>query len=103
MKGGRMTKTEEVEAALAHYLTGQFEQFRVKLEAEMNQPIGALETNAALLLSDLCYFLGLAEEQHAAVLGAAGLDHIMHCLDAKVNVTLCSLSIVPRVPMLLEP
>lgn len=98
-----LTNTEEVEAALAQYLTGQFEQFRVKLEAEMNQPIGALETNAALLLSDLCYFLGLAEEQHAMVLGTAGLDHIVHYLNAKVNVTLCSLAMVPQVPMLLEP
>ncbi len=98
-----MTNTEEVEAVLARYLTGQFEQFRVKLEAEMNQPIGMLDTNAALLLSDLCYFLGLAEEQHAAVLGAAGLDYIVHCLNAKVDVTLCSFSIAPQVPMLLEP
>lgn len=98
-----LTNTEEVESVLARYLTGQFEQFRVKLEAEMNQPIGTLETNAALLLSDLCYFLGLAEEQHAAVLGTAGLDHIVHCLNAKVNVTLYSLAMVPQVPLLFEP
>jgi hypothetical protein len=93
---------DEVEAAIACYLTGQLEQFRLKLEAEMNQPIGILETNAALLLSDLCSFLGLAEEQHALVLGSAGLEHITRCLDAKVTVVLSSLPLNLQVPMLLE-
>ncbi len=97
-----LANTDEVEAALTRYLTGQLEQFRAKLEAEMNQSIGVLETNAALLLSDLCYFLGLAEEQHALVLGPAGLEHITRCLDAKVTIALPSLPLNLQVPILLE-
>jgi hypothetical protein len=94
-----LANTDEVEAALTHYLTGQLEQFRAKLEAEMNQSIGVLETNAALLLSDLCYSLGLAEEQHALVLGPAGLEHITRCLDAKVTIVLSSLPLNLQIPI----
>jgi hypothetical protein len=97
-----LANTDEVEAALTRYLTGQLEQFRAKLEAEMNQPIGVLETNAALLLSDLCYFLGLAEEQHALVLGLAGLEHITRGLDVKVTIALSALPVNLQMPILLE-
>ena len=93
---------DEVEAAIAGYLTRQIEQFRLKIEAEMSQPIGALETNAALLLSDLCYFLSLTEEQHAQVLGRDGLEHITHYLDAKVTIALPSMSLNLQTPVLLD-
>jgi hypothetical protein len=46
------------------------------LESRTHQPVGAAQTDAALLLSDLCRHFGLDEEQHAHVLGEAGVRHV---------------------------
>ncbi len=54
------TNLDSVEKAVNKYITGKLAQFRAALENEAERPIGALESNAALILSDLCNFLGLA-------------------------------------------
>ncbi len=55
-------------------------QFRLGLEAQADQPVAALEVPVALLLSDLCVFAGLSEEQHARVLGEEGLAYVNEIL-----------------------
>jgi len=73
-------------AAMSTYLTGRLAQFRAELEEGAGQPICALKTDAALLLSDLCRFLGLDEEQHNFVLGEGGVRHVMQVLEMRVSV-----------------
>ena len=62
--------------AVSKYLTGRLARFRVKLEREADRPIDGLHLDAALLLSDLCRFLGLDEAQHRHVLGQDAVHHV---------------------------
>jgi hypothetical protein len=80
------TNTDWLDKAVSKYLTGRLAQFRASLEEESGQPINAIETDAALLLSDLCRFLGLDEEQHNYVLGGSGVRHVNHVLETQVAV-----------------
>lgn len=73
-----------LEIAIAKYLTGKLTRFRADLERGTDQPIDALHFNAALLLSDLCRFLGLDEEQHNQVLGERGVQHVSEVLGTRV-------------------
>ena len=72
----------EIDHVLARYLTTKLTQFRTQLEKTSGHSIDTLEVDAALMLSDLCRFLGLEEAQHNRVLGDAGiasvLDHLEH-------------------------
>ena len=76
---------EWLDKAFSKYMTGKLVQFRASLEQEAEHSIGDLEINAALLLSDLCHFLGLDEQQHDRVLGEAGVTHVMQVLDTRVS------------------
>ena len=76
--------TNWLDAAISKYLSGKLAQFRSELEEGTRQPIGALQTDAALLLSDLCRFLGLDEEQHNHVLGESGVQHVMQVLETRI-------------------
>jgi|GEM_PF-5837218 len=75
-----------LQAAMSMYLTGRLAQFRAELEEGAGQPICALKTDVALLLSDLCRFLGLDEEQHNFVLGEGGVRHVTQVLDTRILV-----------------
>jgi len=62
-------------------------RFRQHLEAEAAEPISALEVNAALLLSDLCQFLGLDTPQRSQVLGPYGTRYLATILATQVKQT----------------
>ena len=59
--------------------------FRLALEGQAEQSITGLEVPAALLLSDLCVFAGLTEEQHARVLGEEGVAYVNEILEERVR------------------
>lgn len=63
------TPTPEVEYAL---MSDLLKEFRVWLEEETGLPIAKVELNGALLLLDLCQFLGLNDKNQKKVLGSAG-------------------------------
>jgi len=62
-----------------HRLTATLVDFRHKLEAESEEPVGHLELNVAMLLDDLCRFVGLTKEERAKVLGesATSIAHLL--------------------------
>jgi hypothetical protein len=68
--------TQWLDAVLSKYVASQLARFRVDLEGRAHRPVGAVQTDAARLLSDLCRHFGLDEEQHAFVLGEAGVGHV---------------------------
>jgi hypothetical protein len=59
--------------------------FRQHLEAEAAEPIANLEVNAALLLSDLCQFLGLGAPQQSQVLGKHGTRYLATTLATQID------------------
>ena len=66
----------------------ELRRFRMKLESESDgTPITEIETNAAMLLSDLCCFLELTTEQHDDVIGAAGCAFLEAMLNVPVSLT----------------
>jgi hypothetical protein len=65
-----------LDAVMSRYVTGQLARFRAELEGRTRQSVGAVQTDAARLLSDLCRHFGLDEEQHALVLGESGARHV---------------------------
>jgi hypothetical protein len=68
--------SQVLDVVLSKYVAGRLARFRAELESRTHQPVGAAQTDAALLLSDLCRHFGLDEEQHALVLGEAGVRHV---------------------------
>ena len=66
-------ETQWLDAVMSKYVAGQLARFRADLEGRTHGPVGAVQTDAARLLSDLCRHFGLDEEQHALVLGEAGM------------------------------
>jgi hypothetical protein len=68
--------TQWLDAILSKYVAGQLARFRADLEGRTHRPVEAVRTDAARLLSDLCRHFGLDEEQHAHVLGEAGMRHV---------------------------
>lgn len=76
------------DTAAGEIWTHKLLQFRLQLEAEAAQPLATVEANAALVLSDLCRFLGLDERQHDDVLGPLGVDYVQHTLDVRMSAML---------------
>jgi hypothetical protein len=68
--------TQWLDTVLSKYVAGQLARFRAGLESQTHRPVEAVQTDAARLLSDLCRHFGLDEEQHAFVLGEAGVRHV---------------------------
>ena len=68
--------TQWLDVILSKYVAGQLARFRAELEGRTRQPVGAVQTDAARLLSDLCRHFGLDEEQHALVLGESGVRYV---------------------------
>lgn len=77
---------DQLNGVLGKYMAGQLTQFRADLEEGTGQPISDLQINAALLLSDLCRFLSLDEQQHDHVLGTSGVQHVMQVLETRMLV-----------------
>lgn len=80
------TNIDWIDVAISKYLAGRLARFRARLEREAEGPIGDLEVNAALLLSDLCRFLGLDEQQYTYVLGEHGVKYVLEVMEAHCSV-----------------
>ena len=65
------TKLVKVES-----LTTLLTNFRQQLEHESGSTVNRIDTNAAELLSDLCRFLGLSDQNRRRVLGTHGTLHV---------------------------
>lgn len=59
--------------------------FRQYLEREAGMPVEQLETNAALVLHDLCQFLELGQAQRQKVLGRSAITFVEAQLNARVR------------------
>jgi hypothetical protein len=77
------TAPQTVEYACMSDLLKQFRQF---IEEQAGQPVQEVEINAALLLSDLCLFLGLDAGNQVKVLGVPA--HIFTVQFSQVGYTL---------------
>lgn len=70
-------------------MTDLLTHFRQILERENGKPINELgEVNAAMLLSDLCVFLGLSDQNRRKILGAQAATYIDQTLAAQVGLTI---------------
>ncbi len=74
-----------VKAIQYESMTDLLTHFRQTLERENGMPINELkEVSAAEMLSDLCVFLGLSDQNRRKVLGARAALHIDQTLTAQV-------------------
>lgn len=79
------TPSRYVKAIQYASLTDLLTHFRQQLERENGKPINELtEVNAAEVISDLCVFLGLSDQNRRKVLGAGAATHIDQTLAAHV-------------------
>ena len=70
-------------------MTSLLQDFRRQLEHENGGPIHELnEVNAAELISDLCVFLGLSDQNRRRVRGAHAAMHIDQTLATQVTRTI---------------
>ena len=74
----------QIDDLFARYMTTRLTQFRAELEQQARQPLPSVHTDAARLLSDLCRFCGLDEQQHDHVLGETGARHV-HTADKSLK------------------
>ncbi|NTU61956.1 MAG: hypothetical protein HGB05_00820 [Chloroflexi bacterium] len=57
-------------------LTTALKHFRQQVESGTGAPIQNIEINAALLLDDVCMFIGLSEEKRREVLGKSAASFV---------------------------
>jgi len=70
-------------------LTSLLQDFRRQLERDSGGPVHELnEINAAELLSDLCVFLCMSDQNRRKVLGARAATHLDQTLTERVGATL---------------
>jgi hypothetical protein len=70
-------------------MTSLLQDFRRQLEHESGGPIHELtEANAAELISDLCVFLGLSDQNRRKVLGARAATYLDQTLTAQAQAML---------------
>jgi hypothetical protein len=70
-------------------MTSLLQDFRRQLEHENGGPVYELdEINAAELISDLCVFLGLSDQNRRKVLGVRAAIHIDQILTARADALL---------------
>ena len=74
-----------VEEGLEEALCSKLRQFRLGLEGQSGESVSAMEAPIALLLSDLCVFTGLNEEQHRRVLGDEGVAFVNDVLATRMR------------------
>ena len=78
-----------VKAIRYESMTDLLTHFRQTLERENGTPIAEMdEANAAEIISDLCVFLGLSDQNRRRVLGARAAMHIDQTLAAQVAQTI---------------
>jgi hypothetical protein len=67
-------------------MTSLLQDFRRQLEHECGGPVHELdEVNAAELISDLCVFLGLSDQNRRKVLGARAATYLDQSLTAQAG------------------
>ena len=70
-------------------MTSLLQDFRRQLEHESGGPVHELnEVNAAEMISDLCLFLGLSDQNRRKILGATAASWIDQTLVAQVKSTI---------------
>ena len=70
-------------------MTDLLTHFRQALERDSGKPINELnEFNAAELISDLCVFFGLSDQNRRKILGAKAATYIDQILAARAGVTI---------------
>jgi hypothetical protein len=76
---GRFEGSKAVKGVEYFSLTAALKHFRQEVEKGMDEKIQNADVNAALLLSDVCRFIGLSDEKRREVLGksaAAWVDSL---------------------------
>ena len=77
-----------VKAIQYESLTDLLTHFRQTLERENDKPINELgEVNAAMLISDLCVFLGLSDQNRRKILGAKAATYLDEILVLQASTT----------------
>ena len=66
---------------LSVIVTSMLADFRQWLEEQLDEPLAFVDLNGALLLSNLCEYLGLDDSQRAQVLGPDALQSV-HRIEA---------------------
>ena len=66
-------------------LSGLLADFRREMERGTGTPVERLEVNGALLLNDLCSFLGLPERERQKVLGRSAALYVAQAMDEGAN------------------
>ena len=80
------TPSRYVKAIQYESLTDLLTHFRQTLERDNDTPITEIrEVNAAELISDLCVFLGLSDQNRRKILGARAAMHIDQTLAAQIG------------------
>ena len=70
-------------------MTSLLQDFRRQLEHDSGGPIHELkEVNAAELISDLCLFLGLSDQNRRKILGARAATYMDQILTARAEATI---------------
>ncbi len=83
------TPSRYVKAIRYESMTDLLTHFRQTLERENSKPINELsEVNAAELISDLCVFLGLSNQNRRKILGAKAATWIDQILAAQAESTI---------------
>jgi hypothetical protein len=70
---------------LAETLCNKLWHFRLAIEGQAGQSVTEMDVPIPLLLSDLCVFVGLSEEQHSRVLGEEGVAYVNDVLETRVR------------------
>ena len=65
---------QQIDDLFARYMTTRMKDFRAKLEWQTRRPLSSVRTDAASLLSKLCQFCDLDEQQRAIVMGEADAE-----------------------------
>jgi hypothetical protein len=66
-------------------LSDALAEFRRRLEADAGAPLHDVETNAALVLNDLCAFLGFGETLRAKILGPDAVAFVDRFLESHIQ------------------
>jgi hypothetical protein len=78
-----------VKAIQYESMTDLLTHFRQLLERENGKPINELsEANAAELISDLCVFLGLSDQNRRKILGATAATWLDQMISESVRLTI---------------
>ena len=81
-----MIDVRRLDAALEYRnMSDLLRDFRKYLEHEAGAPVQRIETNAALVLHDLCRFLKLGEQQREKVLGKSARAYVDGVLDERID------------------